>query len=266
LAEIQNAVALIESVPHRLEPPCDQQLAKLGAEHKRLSGHETTIRTWANDTLPRALSTCWDSKAIYELRKAIVDHESLCSCDAEISGVLADSRVRLDQRTNLLSQLVRIEQQCVSLPKCDELLARLTELRGEYPDGVHQISDTERKVRAKVEFLFKEERRKVEQWLSQFHVASATTISPTQASELLRALETPPAGLNSEEEVLMESVRKTLTLRRDADLALRIADDFSKLQTPEQRGECLLKIAQICKREGLLSEYVQRLRELLGLE
>jgi hypothetical protein len=100
-------------------------------------------------------------------------------------------------------------------------------------------------------------------WLSQFQIVLTGTFSPTVASDLLQKLEVLPADLNREDEIFVASVRAKLTLARDADLAVRISDDFAKLQTPEQRYECFLRIAQICKRQGLLSEYIEKLHELV---
>jgi hypothetical protein len=151
------------------------------------------------------------------------------------------------------------------LDQCDGSLARLEELKEEYPDAVKLINVAENEIRGKLDSLRAEERRKAEEWVSRFKHVSVSTISVTQASELLRTLGSPPAALNQEEEAFIESIRKELIVVRDTDLAHRIADDFAKLQTPEQRGQCLLTIAEFCKREGLLSEYVERLRQLLGL-
>jgi hypothetical protein len=53
--------------------------------------------------------------------------------------------------------------------------------------------------------------------------------------------------------------------KRSRDIANRIIDDFGRLQTPEQRANCLLKIAEICKAEGLSAEYLDRLVEVLEL-
>jgi hypothetical protein len=55
-------------------------------------------------------------------------------------------------------------------------------------------------------------------------------------------------------------------LARNKDIVNRITDDFSKLKTAEQRRACLLRLTEICQTEGLSSENVDRIRDLLDLK
>jgi hypothetical protein len=52
---------------------------------------------------------------------------------------------------------------------------------------------------------------------------------------------------------------------RSRDIAKRIIEDFGKLETPQQRADCLLQIAEVCKADGLSAEYMSRLIEILEL-
>jgi hypothetical protein len=263
LTDIEGALATIASAPSRLSPPCEEELTELSKEGDKLGKLEVGIRSWVSDSLPPALSKCWDPRAIKELKKAIVGHGTLCASSAEITALLSDASVALDQRLQLLDELLRLERQCSSLKQCAESLERLAQLKDQHPDATVLTSQTETKIRGRVEFLQAENRRKIEIWLSQFQIVLTGTFSPTEASDLLRKLEVLPVDLNREDEIFVASVRAKLTLARDADLAVRIADDFAKLETPEQRYECFLRIAQICKRQGLLSEYIEKLHDLV---
>jgi hypothetical protein len=53
---------------------------------------------------------------------------------------------------------------------------------------------------------------------------------------------------------------------RSQDIANRIIDDFGKLTTPQQRADCLLRLAELCKAEGLSAEYAERLINVLKLQ
>ena len=52
---------------------------------------------------------------------------------------------------------------------------------------------------------------------------------------------------------------------RSQDIANSIVDDFGKLATVKDRADCLLRLAEVCKAEGLSAEYVEKLIKTLKL-
>lgn len=265
LREIRNAVSNTLSALDKLKLPCDEQIALLNNEHKRLEEMNASMLRWVNNDLPSALSTTWVLKDIQELRREVVRYESLCGNDPLLSNALAEARTNLDRRSVLISRLASLEQQATNLSRCLESMAQLASLKEEHSDSSEQINAAENRLQKKLNDFRIIERRKAEEWLSQFQVVLNGDVSSSQASKLLRMLEERPRGLEAKDEAFLSSVREKLDYIRDTDIASKITDEFSKLQTSRQRAECLLRIAEICKAEGLPKDYADRLIQILEL-
>jgi hypothetical protein len=68
--------------------------------------------------------------------------------------------------------------------------------------------------------------------------------------------------LEEGDELLLERAGERLKLMLDRDRVARIVEDFRTLQTAEQRAECLLRIAELCRADGMTEALVDRLSEL----
>jgi len=84
-----------------------------------------------------------------------------------------------------------------------------------------------------------------------------------KAGELLNSLERRPQNLNHEDEEYLALVQQKLEAVRSRDIANRILDDFARLQTSEQRAECLLRLIEILTGDELPAEYRDRLTNAL---
>jgi len=262
LREIHNALTNLIDVRSRLESPCDEDMAKLEAESRRLEDSSIAIRSFVNEALPTAISAVWTGKEINDLRQKVVSYEALCAGDELLSATLGKARLLLDDRLYLIKQLSSLEQQATAIEQCQGIIEQLKALKSEHQDNIAPIEAAESRLQKRLVHFQAEEHRKAEEWLSQFQIAINESISPEQANQLLHKLEEKPAGLKDSEQFI-SSVRQRLNEICDADLVGKITNDFTKLQTSEQRAECLLRIAEICKAQEISPQYTRKLIELL---
>ncbi|HYJ89188.1 MAG TPA: hypothetical protein VEW46_24195, partial [Pyrinomonadaceae bacterium] len=90
-------------------------------------------------------------------------------------------------------------------------------------------------------------------------------VTAKQASELLRNLERRPHNLESHDEEFLILVHEKLEAVRSLDIANRIFDDFTKLQSVEQRADCILRLIEQFNVDGFPDEYLERLSRILEL-
>lgn len=262
LREIRNAVSAIAESRDRLIPPADEEVNRLGAEERRLLHSEEKLRAWVADALPAELSVVNTVKDVNNLRQKVATHESLCAGDPAIGESLRQARNTLDRRADLFNRLNTLERQTVTLSRGDELLSQYADLKSEHPDMTVRIEAGEETVRRRLDALRAAERRQVEDWMKQFRVSDEKELTAKKVGELLHALERPPHALTPQDEEFLAGVQQKLVAVCSRDIADRIFDDFTRLQTPEQRAECLLRLLEIFKRE-FPAEYSDRLASRL---
>jgi hypothetical protein len=265
LREIQNAVASLNDARAALEPPCDEQVEQIERALRDLGEREETIRGWVKEILPERLAAAWAVGETQELRQKIVSYESRCEGDATLAAALDQARLRLDERGAFLTELAALEKNVTSISHCHEKLTRLEGLRETCPDGEPLTAEAGARLREKLAQLQAEQRAQAERWLAQFNVALEQDLPAKDASALLRKLQDRPAGLEERDEPFIEQVDERLKLTLDRDKVARIVEDFRGLQTAEQRAECLLRIAELCRAEGLPEATAGRLASLLEM-
>lgn len=265
LQDIKAILGEIEETAAQLQPPAENDLLELEAARQKLLDKVKQISRWVNEDLPARLSVTWEENAVRTLRTEVSQYEQVCAGAETLPVAVANALTELEGRLELLRKLADSERRTTTLQQAEESLAEVTTLKASRPGGVSVVEEAAVRIRAKIEVLREQEREKVRQWLVQFETSLSGEPSPQLAAELLRKLEEPPSALADDDRAYISEVREKLSLVRDRDIANRITDDFTKLATPEQRAECLLRIAEICKREGLPDGYVERLVTLLGL-
>jgi hypothetical protein len=265
LREIQNAISSITDARARLTAPAEEEVSKLNAEDERLQSTEAKLRGWVSDSLPAELAKVETVKEVQSLRQRVVAHESLCSGDASLAESLRQARIALDNRTDLLKRLSTLERQTPTLERGDEVLAQFADLKAEHPGMIDRIDAGEQNFRSRLEAIRATERRRTEEWLKQFRVIGNEEVTAKQASELLRNLERRPQTLELHDEEFLALVHEKLEAVRSRDIANRIFDDFTKLQTVEQRADCVVRLVETLKADGFLSEHLDRLISILEL-
>ncbi|MGI9064877.1 MAG: hypothetical protein ACR2HX_00505 [Pyrinomonadaceae bacterium] len=266
LRELQNAISTITDARARLIAPAEGELDKLNREEEGLQNAAAKLRWWVSEILPEELSKVATVKEVQTLRQKVVTHESLCSDEASLAESLRQARATLDGRAELFTRLNNLERQTPTLMHGEEMLRQFASLRTGYPEMIGRIQASEQSFRTRLEVLRQTERRRIEEWLKQFRVVeSGQKVTAKQANDLLRSLERPPSNLEPPDEEFLTLVHEKLEAIRSLDIANRIFDDFTKLQTVEQRAECLLRLVENLKAEGLPSEYLDRLTSILEL-
>jgi hypothetical protein len=265
LREIQNAVSSLNVARAGLEPPCDEQVEQIERALRDLNEREETIRGWANEVLPERLASAWTVSEVQELRQKIVSYESRCEGDETLAATLNQARLQLDERVAFLNELTSLEKNITSISHCHEKLTRLEGLRKAYPDGELLITEAGARLCEKLAGLQAEQRAQAEDWLAQFKIGLEQEISVEDAGALLRKLQNRPAGLEEQDEPFLEEVSGRLKLTLDQDKVARIIEDFRTLQTAEQQVECLLRIAELCRVEGMPEALVGRLAALFKM-
>jgi hypothetical protein len=262
LREIEGALTTISDALSEVEPPADDEVARLNSAREGLVERRNRLRGWVEESLPAHLNTAWDEPAIKRVRSEVVSHEALCAGDEALSSLLADALSEIERRAELVRQLIGIEKQATSVATAEEAISKIQELRAEFPNSDAAIAVVDQRIAAKLLALREEERGKVRAWLSQIERAIKDNMPFMEANKLLHKLDMPPANLSTEEMKTISSLKEKLNVLRDQDVVNRIADDFGKLATSEQRFECLLRIAEICKLEGMSVEQIDRIIHL----
>lgn len=265
LHEIQNAVASLNAVRAGLEPPCDEQVEQIERAMRELGEREETIRGWVNEILPEGLAAAWGLGEVQELRQKIVSYESRCVGDETLAAALNQARLRLDERGVFLNELASLEKNVTSISDCSERLMRLKGLRNTYPAGELLTVEVSARLGEKLARLQAEQREQVEGWLAQFKVALEQDLSAKEAGALLRKLQDRPAGLEEQDKPFLEQVTEKLKLTLDRDKVVQIVENFRELQTAEQRAECLLRIAELCRADGMPEALAGRLAALFEM-
>lgn len=258
LREIKNALSTIAGARERLTTPAEAERGGLEAEESRLLLNAEKLRSWVSDVLPAELSAVGNLKDVQTLRQKVATHESLCAGEAELVESLRQARAALDRRADLFNRLNTLERQTVTLERGDDLLSQYAELRSEHPDMAGRVEAAEETLRRRLDALRAAERRKVEEWLRQFRAIDEGELTVKKASDLLNSLVRRPQNLEPEDEEYLTLVRQKLEAVRSRDIANRILDDFARLQTSEQRAECLLRLLEALVEEELPAEYRER--------
>lgn len=266
LREIQNAVGSLNAARAGLEPPCEEQLEQLERAWHDLSAREETIRGWVNELLPEELASAWAVSEVRELRQKVVSYESRCAGETTLTVPLNQARLQLDERSAFLNELAALEKNVTSILHCQERLARLEDLSANYPAGERLTAEVGALLREQLARLQAEQRAQAEGWLAQFDVALERELAAKEAGALLRKLQNRPAGLEDRDEPFLEQASARLKQMLDRDKVARIVEDFRTLQTAEQRAECLLRIAELCRADGMSGTAAGRLAALLGRE
>ncbi len=265
LGEMRNAASALQAALAGLEPPCEEQAEQLERARAELSEREQTVRGWISEILPESLLAAWTTDEIQELRQKVVSYEARCVEVEELLSALSQTRTTLDERSALLNQLTGFEQDATTINRCQERLAQLEEIEQKHPEATAQIVQISVRLCEKLERFQGEQRQQAERWLAQFSAALERDVSIREASELLRKLDSRPAGLEERDDSLLASARERLTLLLDHDLVVRIVEEFRQLQTAEQRAGCLLQMIELCKPEGLPDTLTRRLTQLLAM-
>jgi len=265
LREIQNAMSSLSAARAGLEPPCEEHVGQVEDALAALSERDETVRGWINRVLPESLSLAWAVGEIQALRQKIVTYESLCAGDEILSSALSQARLMLDERHTLLDDLAAIERDATSIDRCQEKLIQVERLKLRYSHSDEKIVETSLRLCEKLNRLRIEQRREAESWLAQFRAALERDIPSKEAGELIRKLNNRLAGLEEQDEPFLASVRERLTLILDCDVVARIIEDFKRLQTSEQKAECLMQMIELCKADGMPDVVMNRLMQFLEM-
>lgn len=265
LREIQNALATIHDARARLIAPAEDAVKKLDAEEERLRSADGKLRAWVSETLPAELLRVETVKDIQTLRQRVVTHESLCAGEPSLAETLHQARAVLDRRTNLVNRLITLERQTPTLIRGEDMLAQYADLKAEHPEMSSRIDASAQNLCIRLEALRAAEKRRTEEWLKQFQIVEGEDVTAKQASELLRKLDQRPNNLEAHDEKFLTLVHDKLEATCSRDIVNRIFDDFTRLQTVEQRADCFLRLAENLKADGLPAEYLDRLVEVLEL-
>ncbi len=258
LREIHNAIDSLSATRAGLEPPCDEQIEQIDIALRDLGEREKKIRMWVNEVLPGRLASLWTVIEIQELSQEVISYESRCEGEVSLAAALEQARLQLERRRIFLNELAALEENATSISQCHESLRRLGELREAHPDGEPLIAKVSARLQTK-------QRDQVERWLVQFKTALEQEMSAKDAGALLRKLQDRPEGLEERDEPFLEQVGERLKLTLDRDKVARIVEDFRTLQTAEQRVECLLQIAELCRAEGMSEALANRLASLFEI-
>jgi hypothetical protein len=248
-----------------LEPPCDEQVEQIKRALRDLGEREETIRGWVKEILPERLAAAWAVGETQELRQKIVSYESRCEGDATLAAALNQARLRLDERSAFLNELAALEKNVTSISHCHEKLTRLEGLRETYPDGELLTAEAGARLREKLARLQAEQRVEAERWLAQFNVALEQELPAKEAGALLRKLQDHPAGLEEGDNPFLDQASERLTLILDRDKVAQIVENFRALQTVEQKAECLLRLAELCREGGMPEALAGRLAALFEM-
>ncbi|MDQ3011490.1 MAG: hypothetical protein M3X11_12395, partial [Acidobacteriota bacterium] len=265
LREIKNAIASLNTARAAMEPPCEEQDEQFEEALRDLKEREETICGWVNEILPAQLSSVWAVSEVQELRRKIVSYESRCEGEAQIAATLNQARLQLDERGGFLNELAALEKNVASISHCHEKLTQLEELRERYPDGERMTAEASARLREKLARLHAEQRTQAERWLEQFDIAMERELAAKEAGALLRKLQERPAGLEERDEPFLEQVSARLNMMIDRDKVARIVENFRTLQTAEQRAECLLQMAELCRADGMPEVLAGRLAALFEM-
>lgn len=250
----------VEEIYSQLEPPCDEEINVLNAETKRLDEVATKIHNWVNELLPKLAVESWEKKAITNLREQIVHYELLCVGDELLTNELLKTKNTLDKRQALLNKIETLTRKLSSISSCNETLIQVDELKKEYPDCDILIISLEESIKKQLAYLHEQEQIKAKKWLNQFSSISIDEITLVQVNDLLHKLENIPQCLDNKDLEFINSIQRKIKSVLDKDIVSKIVIEFNKLSTLEQKVECFVKIAEICKRDIPTEKYIENLQ------